>query len=684
MLFSRRSNNPSPLPRLPHVWPATRGNYTTTMATNGISSAGAQRAAARPQTPSVQRKPAQKTGPNLKLSQPGQKIALQNPALLQKANSTQKSQPPSPVRQNHAKASTSVLNNTSHSSTPSSNSTPNTPTTPSTSTQASPEVSQSQSRAPNSLLNVWCLTLFIKCLLFVGYHSTDFEVHRNWLAVTHNLPVAQWYTDATSQWTLDYPPFFAYFEWALSYLVPPMVRADGCLDLVREGSYGLPTILFQRLSVVVTELVLLAALQWYIDTSDSLERSQAFVIALSLILSPGLFIIDHIHFQYNGMMYGLLVLMINSARLKKYLWCGFWFSVLLCFKHIYLYLAPAVFIFLLRAYTLDLKYDTKKGFLPNAIALVKWGNLSKLATVVITVFAAAFGPFVYYGKIPNLLERLFPFSRGLTHAYWAPNVWAVYSFLDRVLIQVYKQIPIAKVPLQKVLKFNPILLANPKLLNSTTRGIVGDIEFLVLPTITPKLTFLLTLFYQIMALIPLFLQPNFERFIGALTLCGYASFLFGWHVHEKAILLVIFPMSFLVTRDKRLLSSFNLLAACGYVSLFPLIFKCEEWLVKVAYTALWYLIYYVVFRKVVRISKSQNSDPGSFLLERATSLYILGLVPLTLMATFIDLFDNQFEIFKQLEFMKLMMMSVYCGIGIICSWNGFNWLYFVDETIWDS
>lgn len=252
------------------------------------------------------------------------------------------------------------------------------------------------------------------------------------------------------------------------------------------------TIYFQRATVIASEFILIYALWLFIRTTPAGSKKQAHAAALSILLSPGLLIIDHIHFQYNGAMYGILILSIVLARKQSGLLAGgLLFAALLCMKHIYLYLVPAYFVYLLRSYCLG----------PRSIMDVKLYNCIKLGGGIAAVAGLAFGPLVYYQQIPQVMSRLFPFSRGLCHAYWAPNIWAMYSFSDRVLIYGKSVCTAHLTAITDEFTVAPYLKlpVNSEAVNSVTRGLVGDTAFAVLPDISPRITFILTLAAQIVS-----------------------------------------------------------------------------------------------------------------------------------------------------------------------------------------
>lgn len=532
-----------------------------------------------------------------------------------------------------------------------------------------------------SLWNFWVASTALKILLFPGYYSTDFDVHRNWMAITKKLPLKEWYFEKTSQWTLDYPPFFAYFEWFLAQFVPKAAIEDGCLDIVSVGMFGIPTIYYQRCTVILSEIVLFVVLQVYVNKSKMSEKSANFVVASSIVLSPGFLIVDHIHFQYNGFLFGILIASIVSAKFEHYLLCGFFFSVALCFKHIFLYLAPSFFVFLLRAYILNFDSSFKFKSYKNLFELVHWTRLFKLAGVVLSTFAICFLPFAR--DYEQLLSRLFPFNRGLTHAYWAPNFWALYSFVDKILTVAVMKISQHTNKLDFLFKKCHLFTHwghnnLDEVINTGTRGLVQDVTFEILPQIPPKITFTLTLFYQVIAVLPVLFAPTFKRFIGSLTLCGYSSFLFGWHVHEKAIMLVIIPFSFLVISDRRLLTPFRLVTAAGYVSLFPLLYTSQDFLLKILYVTIWCLIYFVALRDITKISSSIERRVWFF--DRMAIVYIITLLPLIVACGTIDIM----RVSEKFEFLSLMLYSVYCALGVGSSWLGLSWLYNFDEPLWEE
>ena len=164
------------------------------------------------------------------------------------------------------------------------------------------------------------------------------------------------------------------------------------------------------------------------------------------------------------------------------------------------------------------------------------------------------------------------------------------------------------------------------------------------------------------------MQPNWDNFIGAVTLCGYASFLFGWHVHEKAILTILIPFSLLALKDRRHLAAFRPLAVAGHVSLFPLLFGAAEFPVKTAYTVFWLILFLLAFDRLAPVPP----QPRVFLLDRFSLLYITVSIPLVMYCSLL----HELVFGKVYEFIPLMFMSSYSAVGVVASWVGYSVVYF--------
>lgn len=501
-------------------------------------------------------------------------------------------------------------------------------------------------------IGVYLLSLVIKILLIPAYRSTDFEVHRNWLAITHSKHYKEWYSDGASmsEWTLDYPPLFAWFEWALSQVGAQVDRRMVEVDALGYASQE--TIVFQRFTVIFTELLLLLGTWFAMSQSsrDGREQSEAMArkcLAVFLVLAhPGLYIVDHIHFQYNGMLLGMLLISMSFGMYGNDILATLTFTGLLCMKHIFLYVAPAF-----GAYYLGMLWDVKSVSL-----------LLKLFLAASSVLVVTFGPFARFGMIPQIVSRLFPVQRGLVHAYWAPNFWALYAGLDKVLSVVMPRLGLIDSQSIEHTKGN------------LTGGLVGVASFSVLPEIQSSTAALVTLCSMMPALIHIMKKPYPGMLPMAVIYCSLCSFMFGYHVHEKAILITLIPMGILAAqgRDARAPGRFLFLTIIGTFSLFPLLTRPQEYLLKISILVAYILfaipwlrdVFYFEFLDEDEKDSRRKKGSGLLLLTKWEAVYLWGIIPIEIYCSFV----HTLVFAGSWPFIPLMLTSVYSSLGVTHCW----------------
>jgi alpha-1,3-glucosyltransferase len=360
-----------------------------------------------------------------------------------------------------------------------------------------------------------------------------------------------------------------------------------------------------------------------------------------------------IHFQYNGFLLGLFILSLACINQGRDLLSALVFSILLNLKHIFLYVSPVYFVYLLFHYCVQETTPSYEGWeqfnrASRSKRRLSYANLVKLSSVVIAVFALSFLPFIVNHQLLNIKDRLFPFRRGLSHAYWAPNVWAIYNTADLVLAAVLK-------------RFTGWKGGGGA---SLTGGLVAEIDHQVLPNISAGMTFALTMLAMIPVLWRLSRWPHPSVFMSSLIYCSLCSFMLGWHVHEKAILMTLLPLALLACDRVTDGSMFLLLSTTGHYSLFPLLFPSSLTPLKLVLVALYTTLAYTILYEYHYEQQYKRRIRFQGFFNTAETVYLMGFIPLSLVTGVLLPWVGG----GRYEFLPLLLTSLYCSLGMCYGW----------------
>jgi alpha-1,3-glucosyltransferase len=220
--------------------------------------------------------------------------------------------------------------------------------------------------------------------------------------------------------------------------------------------------------------------------TQKLSIAYAFTAAA---LSPAQMLIDHGHFQYNGISLGLSVYAAAAVISDWDVIGSILFTLALNHKQTAAYLSPAFFAFLLG-----------KSLRNNSTSYTKVAAVLRLGIAVVGTFAVLWAPFYFaidpetgtadgVRGVKTVFQRLVPFKRGLYEDY-VSNVWC---------------------------------FTNPFFKWKTWLSIETATRLALLCTVTAIAP---AVAHQIK-------KPSNEGFVWCLVNCGFGFFLWSFQVHEK-------------------------------------------------------------------------------------------------------------------------------------------------------
>lgn len=261
--------------------------------------------------------------------------------------------------------------------------------------------------------------------------------------------------------------------------------------------------LFMRSTVLLADIMtyIPAVIFFWITTSNaykwpSISKDSERLVSISItsmLLYPGLILIDHGHFQYNCISLGFTLLAVTLILRQNLVLASVFFVLSLNYKQMSLYYSLSFFFYIL-AYA----WNQSNLFQCSKKILI-------VGLTVVGTFAICWMPFLTsIENINHVIRRLFPVDRGLYEDKVA-NFWCVVEIVLK---------------LRRFLNMSQLV----------------------------KLSAITTLSSILPSSLAMMVSPSFMNFKYNLVISSLGFFLFSYQVHEKSILLASLPVMLLSDR----------------------------------------------------------------------------------------------------------------------------------------
>jgi alpha-1,3-glucosyltransferase len=278
------------------------------------------------------------------------------------------------------------------------------------------------------------------------------------------------------------------------------------------------------------------------------------------------------------------------------------------------------------------------------------------------------GSYFSLEQVKYMIQRLFPFERGLCHTYWAGNIWSLYLFTNKVLTWIQSPSVTRRL-------YQPTWIS----LQSWFPWIHSSFHLPVISPSTCAFCLILSLVPGLIcawnvATVSLSLErysvdestndqhgkrhgiSNINVFLEGVLYSSYCGFMFSYHVHEKAIMTCILPMTLLAFTSNNACVRHRFFRMCvyGHFGLLPLLFESMETTLKLVL----YFVYLVWLVHELNIHRTLG-NVFAVMSTSVTLVYTDVIHPIVCKGS---------NSYSRWEFLPLLLTSLVCAMGLTYGW----------------